>query len=291
MKLLLTGAAGNLGRAILRTASADDQIIALDLKQPADAVGSPGNVQWHEGTYANQTLLGKLLPGCDVIMHTAAAHPGNTPLDQRDTYIDLNVKALDMIYRQMLDAGVKRMVYSSSAEVVIGATWRTSGATVISEDMQTYAMDSIYNMTKAMGEIVGRYWHQKEGVQVALMRYMAFAGEPNPKAATELIVRELCPDDVARANWAAARCKTLGVETFHVAPDCPLDVHDVVAGLSDPHAVIEKHFPGAVELLGKNKFGIRKNLFPVLESSRTKQLLGWSPQYNFQTFLNQLDQT
>lgn len=289
MKVLLTGAAGNLGRAIIRTAQQGDEIVAVDLNQPDEPISSVADVHWHDGSYANRDLLAELLTGCDVVMHTAAAHPGNTKADQRDAYVDLNVKALDVMYRLMVDRKVPRMVYSSSAEVVIGASWSTNGAAVIGEDTHSYAFDSVYNMTKAMGETAGRYWSQTSGLQVAMMRYMAFAGAVRPKAGTELIAREMCPDDVARANWLAARCENMTADVFNIGPDCPLSSRDVVTGLSDPEAAIEKHYPGAVERLKAAKYGIRRNLFPVLRTDKARQILGWHPQYTFAAFLDTLD--
>ena len=94
--------------------------------------------------------------------------------------------------------------------------------------------------------------------------------------------------DAAEANLLAAERDRVEDDVFHIGPLNQLTSQDVVKGLTDPEAVLEKHYPGSVELLKKADVPIRPALWPVTRIDRARQILGWVPQYTFNDYLEHL---
>ena len=62
MRVLVTGAAGFLGRALLRTLasrSPDDEITALDVTAPSSQAAAPGQISWLSGAVDDREVMEK----------------------------------------------------------------------------------------------------------------------------------------------------------------------------------------------------------------------------------------
>ena len=64
MRILLTGAAGCLGRAIRRVAGGRHEFVNMDIEPGGDA-------DVHRGTFTDLELMRELMAGCDALIHTA----------------------------------------------------------------------------------------------------------------------------------------------------------------------------------------------------------------------------
>ncbi|WP_422126388.1 UDP-glucose 4-epimerase family protein [Thioalkalivibrio sulfidiphilus] len=127
MKILLTGATGFVGRAVLERLLADRYEVAVWLRQPSDAL--PAAVTQTTGDLADlaaASLRGgppdemcAALRGVDVVVHAAArAHVmremGDDPLAE---YRRVNVDGTLALARLAARAGVRRFVFLSSIKV------------------------------------------------------------------------------------------------------------------------------------------------------------------------------
>ena len=73
---------------------------------------------------------------------------------------------------------------------------------------------------------------------------------------------------------------------FHIGPQTPLTVGDVVAALNKPAEVLEKHFPGALAILEGRKIKLESShLFPAISIRKAQQVLGWKPKFTFEGWL------
>ena len=285
MKLLVTGAAGNLGAAVVRKAAArGDEVVALDVT-PA-----PGPVEIVAGSVTDNDVVRELVPGCDAIIHTAALHGGHRETHSFADFIAVNVQGTQNLLQAAVDFGVGNFVYSSTAEVVIGRTWDSGGAVRYDEQAPTRP-DWMYPVTKLMSENLGRYYAHYHGLRVAAMRYMAFGAEDERRVGVGLVARHVPTDDVAEANLRAAELKTLCFDVFNIGPDCPLTSEDVVRSLQDPEGVLEKYWPGSVSLLQGAGYSIPATLWPVADITKAQQVLGWQPCWGFGYLIAELRET
>lgn len=278
-RILLTGANGTLGRAIRAEGQGQFTFVGVD-------IATGGDPDLHEGSFTDRTLMERLIPGCDVVIHTAALHGGNRYTHTPTQFTEVNVGGQVTLLELCVKYGVKRFVFSSTLEVLIGVDWLSSGLSVVDE-RTTPNPDWIYPLNKLLCEQCGLYYHQNYGLEFIAMRYMWFdaAIPPNPL----LLSRYIMPADVARANLLAATKPGIGHEILNIGPETPLTQSDIVQAMDDPVAVAQKYWPGAVDVLERNGIVlVREQFWPVTRIDRAKRVLGWKPEVTFETFLRSL---
>lgn len=278
MKILLTGAAGKLGEAVFRLASDEHEVVGIDLHDG-------GNSAIHTLSFTERDKVSSLMEGCDVVIHTAALHGGHAKTHSPTQYVEINVGGLATLLDLCLEHGVKRMVYSSSMEVVVGKDWLANGLGVFDESTPP-APDWIYPLTKLQGELMGKLYQRRHGLEFVALRYMNIRDN---KPCMQLLTRGNVRDDVARANLLAASVPGIGFEVFHIGPETPLRAADMVQAQSDPRAVLEQYWPGSSDILGTA--GVQpawKYFWPVTRIDKARRLLGWKPEVTFQTYLDHL---
>lgn len=84
MKVLVTGSAGHLGEALVRSfRSAGDSVLGFDIKKSefTDCVGS----------ISDKSLVRECVAECDVVLHTATLHKPHIATHTRQQFIDTNI--------------------------------------------------------------------------------------------------------------------------------------------------------------------------------------------------------
>jgi len=158
-RLLLTGAAGNLGRQ-LRGALAE----WADIVRVSD-IASLGEAAAHEETQvvdlADRPAVMHLVEGVDAIVHLGGA----------------NITGTYNIYEAARRHGVKRIVFASSNHAI--------GFHPVTEVLDADAPqrpDSLYGVTKCFGEALSRYYFDRFGIETVCLRIGSSFEEPkNPR--------------------------------------------------------------------------------------------------------------
>ena len=112
MKILLTGAAGCLGRAVRRSGADKHEFACVDI-EPGD------DREVRQGSFTDLELMRELMAGCDAVVHTAALHGGHRLSHTPRQFTEVNVLGLQGILELAVELGVPRVVFSSTMEVVI----------------------------------------------------------------------------------------------------------------------------------------------------------------------------
>ncbi|MFA9440397.1 NAD-dependent epimerase/dehydratase family protein [Uliginosibacterium sp. sgz301328] len=183
-RILLTGAAGNLGRII--RPGLREQAKVLRLTDIAPLPEAP--VEGEESTLcdlADRGALDTLLEGVDLIVHM-----GGASHEQRfDPLMRSNVLAVYNLYDAALAHGVRRVVYASSNHV----TGYYESTECVTPGM-AMRPDSLYATTKGFGELVGSFYWHRHGIETICLRIGSCTEQPKSQRALAawLSHRDLC---------------------------------------------------------------------------------------------------
>jgi UDP-glucose 4-epimerase len=122
-----------------------------------------------EGSVMDVALLGQLMAGVDYVFHLAALWLYECVHEPRAA-VDVNIVGTYNVIEAAQEAGVKKIVYSSSASVYGDAVF-----TPMTED-HPFANRTMYGATKIAGEQFLRAVHEQHGLDYAGLRYMNVYG-------------------------------------------------------------------------------------------------------------------
>lgn len=204
-RLLLTGAAGGLGR-VLRPCLAE-WAREVRISDRADCgVAAPGEDVVHADLADFQAVL-ELMEGVDAVLQF-----GGVSLESPFTdLVPANVTGLYNVYESARRCGVRRIVYASSSHVV--GFYRQSD--VIGTEVPLRP-DCLYAVTKCFGEALSRYYFDRFGLETVCLRIGSSFAEPgNPR----MMVSYLSHADL--------------IELLRCALFTPRVDHSIVYGMSD----------------------------------------------------------
>jgi nucleoside-diphosphate-sugar epimerase len=277
MKILVTGAAGRLGRAVCEAAKGRHAIVGID------TTVAPGILRVD---ITDIEAVKNAAAGCDAIIHTAALHGAFLKTAPRADYFRVNCVGTDNLYQAALAHGIKRFVYSSTLDV-FGHRWEDYGARVLDEGCTPNPI-TVYGLTKLLGEHIGHHYASRHGIRVAALRYASFDERRWHDVGLSLVVRWVWVGDVAQANLLAAESDRIRDEVFHITTRTRLCEEDLIEGIANPEKVLERRWPGSVETLKKAGVKIAPVLFPLVDISKARRLLGYEPRYDFDDLLGYL---
>jgi nucleoside-diphosphate-sugar epimerase len=287
MRILVTGLCGRLGRALVNTVrDTEHELIGLDcVDWPADHQPLPPNVTLHRGRYEQDSILAKLMAGCDAVIHTAGPHGGHVDQYSLATFLQANVTHVANLL-ETARRHVRSVVLSSTMEVVIGPQWAGHGPTVLDETAAPRP-GSIYPISRYTMEALARSFalHHQD-LSVAVLRFMAFGYKPDERLGPSLLARALSAEDAAAAALAACHGTDYRGELFHIGPRTPITAPLIAQALEDPQSTLEQIYPGANAVLKANDFQITaRNFWPVADITKARRLLGYEPSVTFASWL------
>jgi UDP-glucose 4-epimerase len=175
-RILVIGGAGFLGSHIVDqlTDTAAREIVVLDnfvrgtRQNLRDAVRDE-RITVVDGSVTDRALLAELMPGTDYVFHLAALWLYECVHEPRSA-LEVNVVGTYNVVEAAADAGVKKVVYSSSASVYGDAAF-----TPMTEE-HPFNNRTMYGATKIAGEQFFRAFNEQRGLDYVGMRYMNIYG-------------------------------------------------------------------------------------------------------------------
>jgi uronate dehydrogenase len=190
MRVLVTGAAGSIGRVVtVGLADRGHEIIGLDLVPPPDGYDGA----WHMVDCADPDAVASVFADTapDAVVHLAG-HPGEGSLpDSLTSHVVTTAALLDA----MVEHGVTRIVYASSNHAV----GRTPRRDLVSDDALPRP-DTFYGVGKVAAEAVLALHADRYGLDAVACRIGSFL--PQPETARHLATW-LSHDDCVRMVEAA----------------------------------------------------------------------------------------
>ena len=172
-RILVTGAAGRLGRAAVKALVARGHtVLGFDLRPTPGLPESQSVV----GTLQDGELLNRSAVGVDAIIHLAATpddarFPRGDPPDDGDNFlaelVPNNIVGGYHVLEAARKAGVKRVILASSGQVVDG--YVDAGRTPVLADWPTHPK-YLYASTKVFLEALGQGYAHAHGMQVLAVR-------------------------------------------------------------------------------------------------------------------------
>lgn len=166
MTVLITGATGLIGSRLVKILAEQDFCIRALVRDPARAaqiIQYP--VEFVSGDLNNPAALEKALQGCRYLFHLAADYRLWVP--DPESMTRTNVEGTRLLMQKALDAGVERIVYTSSV-CVLGSN--PDGSPVNEEvDSGLDEMISHYKKTKFLAEKVVSDMVEKEGLPAVIV--------------------------------------------------------------------------------------------------------------------------
>jgi NAD+ dependent glucose-6-phosphate dehydrogenase len=169
--VLLTGAAGRVGRAILGGLDQEYDWRLLD-REPATGDLADG----HEYVIADITdtdTVREAMDGIDVVIHLAGDPRPEAPWD---SVLTNNIDGAHTVFETAVDAGVEKVVFASSNHVV--GHYESERRPDIYRESSDLLLDGTerprpsnrYGVSKAAGETLGRFFHDEYGQSVVCVR-------------------------------------------------------------------------------------------------------------------------
>jgi len=287
MRVLVTGAGGTLGQALAPALAAEGhEPVLFDVRR----FETPHRLV--EGDVRQLQDVRHAMEGVDLVVHGAALHGihlrDHTPQD----FQELNVTGTFNAWEAAAEAGVRGFIFSSTMGVY-GESRLPSGenaAVALREDLPLLPAD-IYGLTKVVGEEMCRYYGRRHGIPSIALRYGMFVPETFFRYGIRLLYGGVDTADVVGSVLAAIRALATGRVTwgaFNVESVVPFRQVDGAGLRSDALAVIDRYWPGALQLLRERRV---ERLEPIREyypMESIERRLGFRPRHDFGQWLEKL---
>ena len=204
-RLLLTGAAGGLGRELRwRLKPYCEALRISDIASLGDA--EPG--EEHVATpLEDRAAVLSLLQDVDAVVHLGGVSV-ETPFDP---ILQANIVGVFNLYEAARKHGVKRIVFASSNHV----TGFNRQDEVLTPDSPPRP-DGLYGVSKAFGETLARFYFDRYGIETACLRIGSSFPEPKDR---RMLATWMSFDDLERLVMASLTAPVVG--------------HSIIYGMSD----------------------------------------------------------
>jgi UDP-glucose 4-epimerase len=239
MRILVTGGAGYIGSVIAAHLLArGDSVWVYDDLSRGHAAAVPAGVTFVEGDVRDAVGLAAALKegGCQALVHMAALAEVGESVEQPQRYRDVNVSGTAAVIEAARDAGVGRLVFSSTA-AVYGSPQRTP-----IEESDSLAPANPYGETKLAAERLLEQARDAGELAFTALRYFNACGASGACGEDHDPESHLIPLALRAARDGTA-IRMFGADYPTADGSCVRDyVH--VADLADAHIAALEALPG-----------------------------------------------
>jgi nucleoside-diphosphate-sugar epimerase len=295
MKILVTGSAGHLGEALVRSLREQGhEAVGLDI------LASPFTTRL--GSIADRTAVRGAMAGARWVFHAATLHKPHLGTHQRQAFLDTNITGILNLLEEAAASGVEAFVYTSTTSVFGDALIPPAGspAVWVTEDVQAIPKN-IYGVTKAAAEDLCQLFHRNQALPCIILRTSRFFPEadddPAVRAAyaddnikvNEFLFRRVDIEDVVSAHLLAARrAPALGLRRYIISATTPFLPEDLAELRRNAPAVLSRRVPGYEAEYARRGWQMLPALDRVYVNERARRELGWQPQHDFRSLIDRL---
>jgi UDP-glucose 4-epimerase len=286
--ILVTGSAGHLGEALMRTLrAADRDVRGIDILPSAftDRVGSVGD----------REFVRSCMAGVDAVVHTATLHKPHVATHTMQDFVDTNITGTLALLDEAIAAGVGTFVYTSTTSAFGSALTPAAGepAAWITEDVLPIPRN-IYGTTKVAAETLCEMFARGRRIAAIVLRTSRFFPEDDDDPAirsayaldnahaNEMLYRRVDIEDVVRAHLLALeQAPRIGFGRYIISATTPFSPDDLADLHRNAPAVVGSYFPDYEELFASRGWRMFPRFDRVYVNRLARTALHWQPRYNF----------
>jgi len=295
MKMLVTGSAGHLGEALVRTLrDLGEEVVGLDiLDSPFTSI---------VGSITDRSCVKRSMQGARAVVHAAALHKPHVATHSRQEFVDTNITGTLNLLEEAASSGVESFVFTSTTSVFGDALVPPAGAPAawITESV-TPVPKNIYGVTKAAAEDLCQLFHRNQGLACIILRTSRFFPEEDDSKAVrdayadgnakanEYLFRRVDLEDVATAHVQAAKhAPAIGFGRYIISAATPFSIAEMAAVRSDAPRVVRRLFPEYEAEYGRRGWKMFPRIDRVYSSARAQADLRWQPRHDFESIVDRL---
>ncbi len=295
MRVLVTGSAGHLGEALVRTLEIEGhEVVSLDvLESPFTTV---------VGSIVDRDRVRECMDGVDAVLHAAGLHKPHVGARSWQEFVDVNVSGTVNLLEEAVAAGVRAFVFTSTTSAFGRALVPLPGqpATWITEEVAPVPRN-VYGVTKVAAEDLCELAHREHGLSCLVLRTSRFFPEEDDRRevasayedsnvkVNELLYRRVDIADAVSAHLLALeRAAGIGFGRYIVSATTPFSAADLVELRTDAAAVVARHVPGYEDEYARRGWKMFPTIERVYVNAKARDELGWLPLYDFGFALERL---
>jgi len=293
--LLVTGSAGHLGEALMRTLRDSGQPVrGIDIAPSpfTDAVGS----------IADRGFVRDAMAGVGAVLHTATLHKPHVATHSRQAFVDTNITGTLNLLEAAAAAQVSAFVFTSTTSSFGHAMAPPPGAPAawVTEALKPQPKN-IYGVSKTAAEDLCELMHGLHALPCIVLRTSRFFPEDDddPDArqarssanlqANEFLHRRVDIEDVVEAHLCALReAGRIGFGRFIVSATTPFLPEDLPELRRDAAAVVRRRVPGWEADYARHGWTMFSDIDRVYVNQAAREQLGWQPRTDFAAVVQRL---
>jgi len=295
MKILVTGSAGHLGEALMRSlAGGPHEVVGADIKPSAHT--------HHVGSIADRAFVAGCLRGIDAVLHTATLHKPHVATHSRQAFVDTNIGGTLNLLEEAVSQGAQAFVFTSTTSTFGDALTPPPGAPAawITEDVVPVPKN-IYGVTKVAAEDLCQLFWRLHRLPTVVLRTSRFFPEIDDEPAlrgayvdanikvNELLHRRVDVQDVVDAHrLAIERAPSIGHGRYIISATAPFE-RDEAAQLRDGLAgIVRRRVPAFEAEYARRGWRLFPGIDRVYVNQKARRELGWSPRHDFGAAIERL---
>jgi len=294
--ILVTGSAGHLGEALMRSLRAAGRpAIGVDVAPSpyTDCIGSICDREF---------VRRSLRRGVGAIVHAAALHKPHVATHTHKDFVATNITGTLILLEEAVTAGVQSFVFTSTTSAFGSALTPAAGeaAAWVTENVVPIPKN-IYGVTKLAAESLCERFHRAQHLPTVVLRTSRFFPEADDNAsirenyalanaqANEMLNRRVDIEDVVAAHLLALeRACDIGFGRYIISATTPFTRDDILALRGRAQEVVYRLFPECEAVFAARGWRSFSDIDRVYVNHVAMAELGWRPKYDFQYVLERL---
>ncbi|SED68961.1 Nucleoside-diphosphate-sugar epimerase [Rhizobiales bacterium GAS191] len=295
MRVLVTGSAGHLGEALVRTLrELKREVVGLDIAASAFTT--------EVGSITDRACVKRCMSGVRAVFHAATLHKPHVATHNRQDFVDTNITGTLNLLEEAVAAGVTSFVFTSTTSVFGDALVPPVGAPAawVTEEV-TPVPKNIYGATKAAAEDLCQLFHRNHGLACIVLRTSRFFPEADDSEdvrstysdenvkANEYLHRRVDIEDVVSAHrLACEHAQAIGFRKYIVSATTPFLPADLAELRVDAPRVLRQRVPGYEPEYKRRGWTMFPSIGRVYVNARARNELDWRPRHDFKSIIDRL---